>query len=157
MKSVFFYDYPVIGTIGIAEEGGALSRLFFAREQSLPGFTPAETPLLKAAAAQLSEYFAGKRRDFSLPLAPRGTDFQTSVWNALLTIPYGQTRSYQTIAALTGHPKASRAVGLANNRNPIAIIIPCHRVIGKNGSLTGYGGGLPAKQFLLDLERRAMP
>jgi methylated-DNA-[protein]-cysteine S-methyltransferase len=153
MKSVFFYDYP-IGMVGIAEEDGAIARVFFSgKKKNLPGFSTAETPLIKKAAAQLAEYFNGKRRSFDLPLALHGTDFQRSVWKALQTIPAGETRSYKDIAALIGNPKAVRAVGMANNRNPIVIIVPCHRVIGSDGSLTGYGGGLPAKQYLLNLEK----
>ena len=112
-----------------------------------------ETPLIKKAAAQLAEYFAGRRKIFDLPLAPHGTDFQRLVWKALQNIPYGETRSYGEIAAMTGKPGASRAVGMANNRNPIAIIVPCHRVIGSDGSLTGYAGGLDLKRKLLELER----
>ena len=94
----------------------------------------------------------GKRKSFDLPLKPEGTEFQKKVWNALLDIPYGETRSYKDIAVAIGNPKACRAVGMANNRNPISIIIPCHRVIGANGSLVGYGGGLPIKIELLNLE-----
>ena len=150
-KCVFFYRYNKID-IGIAEENKAITGLFFGR--ALPaGFTKAETPLITKAAAQIAEYFVGKRKKFSLPMVMHGTDFQMDVWKALQSIPYGETRSYKEIAALVGRPKAVRAVGMANNRNPIAIIIPCHRVIGHNGSLVGYGGGLPLKQYLLDLER----
>ncbi|MDA0366440.1 MAG: methylated-DNA--[protein]-cysteine S-methyltransferase [Chloroflexi bacterium] len=105
--------------------------------------------------AQLGAYFAGERFDFELPLAPRGTAFQREVWNALSAIPPRQTRSYGEIAAAIGRPRASRAVGAANGRNPIAIVVPCHRVIGANGSLTGYGGGLDRKLWLLDHERTA--
>ncbi len=101
---------------------------------------------------QLEEYFAGERREFELDLAPSGTPFQLSVWRALCAIPYGETASYGEIAAAVGQPGAARAVGGANNRNPIAIIVPCHRVIGASGSLTGYGGGLPRKRQLLALE-----
>jgi methylated-DNA-[protein]-cysteine S-methyltransferase len=104
--------------------------------------------------AQLEEYFDGRRRDFDLPLAPRGTRFQLKVWEALLDIPYGETTSYGAIAAGLGHPNGSRAVGAANGRNPISIIVPCHRVIGSGGALIGYGGGLPTKRRLLDLERQ---
>jgi methylated-DNA-[protein]-cysteine S-methyltransferase len=109
-------------------------------------------PLLRNTARQLAEYFAGKRREFELELEFRGTDFQRSVWSALLTIPYGETRSYAQIAEQIGNPAAVRAVGAANGRNPISIIAPCHRVIGMNGSLTGFGGGLDAKAHLLALE-----
>jgi len=115
-----------------------------------------KTPILARTAKQLAEYFAGKRTRFELDLAPEGTAFQRRVWDALLEIPFGVTRSYGEIAHRIGRPAASRAVGAANGRNPIAIIIPCHRVIGSNGALTGFGGGLPAKTFLLKHER-ALP
>jgi methylated-DNA-[protein]-cysteine S-methyltransferase len=151
MSNVFFYEYPV-GWLGIAEEEGAITKVFFAKEKALPGFTCAETPLIKKAAAQLGEYFKGKRKVFDLPLSLKGTDFQRSAWEALLTIPYGETCCYADIAKKIGSPKACRAVGMANNRNPIVIIVPCHRVIGKDQSLTGYGGGLDVKKYLLDLE-----
>lgn len=110
-------------------------------------------PVLIAAAEQLDEYFAGKRTAFDLPLDFRGTAFQKSVWAALLTIPFGETRSYGEIARQIGQPTAARAVGAANGRNPISIIAPCHRVIGANGSLTGFAGGIEAKRLLLGLER----
>lgn len=109
-------------------------------------------PVLVAAEAQLGEYFAGRRQTFDLPLDFRGTDFQKSVWAQLLTIPFGETRSYGEIARAVGRPSASRAVGAANGRNPISIVAPCHRVIGANGALTGFAGGLEAKQRLLALE-----
>jgi methylated-DNA-[protein]-cysteine S-methyltransferase len=109
-------------------------------------------PILRAATRQLREYFAGKRCAFDVPLEFRGTEFQRNVWSALLTIPYGQTRTYRQIAEQVGKPAAVRAVGAANGRNPIAIIAPCHRVIGTNGHLTGFGGGLDAKAHLLALE-----
>lgn len=109
-------------------------------------------PVLELATRQLAEYFAGTRRTFELPLAPQGTDFQQRVWQALRAIPYGQTCSYAELAAAIGQPRAMRAVGAANGRNPIPIIVPCHRVIGADGSLTGFGGGLPTKIFLLRLE-----
>jgi methylated-DNA-[protein]-cysteine S-methyltransferase len=154
MQSVFWYDYPA-GRIGIAEADGAICRVFFGAEQPPAGFAAAETPLIKKAAAQLAEYFDGRRNQFDLPLALRGTEFQVAVWKALQTIPYGATCCYADIAAKIGRPKAVRAVGMANNRNPIVIMVPCHRVIGKDGGLTGYGGGLPLKQLLLDLEKQA--
>jgi methylated-DNA-[protein]-cysteine S-methyltransferase len=112
--------------------------------------------LLATVEMQLGEYFAGTRRDFDLPLRPLGTGFQTSAWLALADIPYGQTRSYGEQARMIGHPEAVRAVGAANGSNPIPIVLPCHRVIGANGSLTGFGGGLPMKRFLLDLERHTV-
>ncbi|WP_349639699.1 methylated-DNA--[protein]-cysteine S-methyltransferase [Saxibacter everestensis] len=106
-----------------------------------------------AAIDQLQEYFAGERTEFDLPHAGRGTPFQRLVWKALCDVPYGQTISYAQLAARIGNPQAVRAVGLANGRNPISIVVPCHRVIGANGSLTGYGGGVDRKRFLLDLEK----
>ena len=125
----------------------------------MPGDEPPKadertTPVLKLARTQLEEYFAGKRRTFDVPLAPRGTGFQQIVWRALLAIGYGETWSYGQLARAIGRPAASRAVGAANGRNPLAIIVPCHRVIGANGTLTGYGGGLPAKKWLLQHEQK---
>jgi O-6-methylguanine DNA methyltransferase len=102
---------------------------------------------------ELNEYFAGERREFSTPLDLRGTDFQLACWRALLEIPYGETRSYADVARAIGHPQAFRAVGMSNNRNPVAIVVPCHRVIASGGSLCGYGGGLDIKRMLLDLEQ----
>jgi methylated-DNA-[protein]-cysteine S-methyltransferase len=110
-------------------------------------------PLLLEAERQLGDYFAGSRREFRLPLDFRGTLFQKSVWAALLTIPYGETRSYADIARQIGKPAACRAVGAANGRNPISIVAPCHRVIASNGALTGFAGGIEVKRYLLDLER----
>ena len=109
-------------------------------------------PLLEKTARQLGEYFAGTRQSFDLPLAPYGTDFQLGVWQALRLIPFGETWSYAQLAAKIGKTSAMRAVGAANGRNPLPIIVPCHRVIGADGSLTGFGGGLPTKEFLLRLE-----
>jgi methylated-DNA-[protein]-cysteine S-methyltransferase len=113
----------------------------------------ADHPVLLETERQLGEYFAGERRTFDVPLSFAGTDFQKRVWAALLAIPFGETRSYGEIAHQLGTPGASRAVGAANGRNPISIIAPCHRVVGSNGKLTGFAGGLDAKAFLLDLER----
>lgn len=136
-----------IGTLTLTEENGKITGLRFG------GVATNDTsPVLDAAETQLREYFAGTRKSFDLPLAPSGTPFQRAVWDALCAIPYGETRTYAQIAAGIGRPKACRAVGMANNRNPIAILIPCHRVIGANGSLTGYAGGLDAKKALLALE-----
>ena len=157
MKSVFYYDYPVAGRLGIAETDGAICRVFFSgKKKAAAGadFTLAETPLIKKAAAQLAEYFDGRRKKFDLPLALQGTDFQVLAWKALQTIPFGKTCSYRDIAEKIGRPKACRAVGMANNRNPVVIIVPCHRVIGQDGDLTGYGGGLPVKRLLLELEAK---
>ena len=113
-----------------------------------------ESELLQKAEVELSEYFEGARREFDLPLEPSGTEFQQRVWAALLDIPYGETRSYKDIAIAAGCPRGFRAVGMANHNNPISIIVPCHRVIGSGGGLTGYGGGLPIKEYLLGLERK---
>jgi methylated-DNA-[protein]-cysteine S-methyltransferase len=113
-------------------------------------------PVLDLAAAELAEYFAGKRKVFRTPLRPAGTEFQQAVWMALRAIPFGASRSYADIAQAIGRPKAVRAVGLANGSNPLAILVPCHRVIGRDGSLTGYGGGLPAKRWLLEHEGIAL-
>jgi methylated-DNA-[protein]-cysteine S-methyltransferase len=121
--------------------------------ENLPDSRVNETALLKDAHKQISEYLKGERRSFDLPLSPSGTEFQQRVWKALTGIPYGETVTYEDIARKVGNEKACRAVGMANNRNPISLIIPCHRVIGKNGKLTGYGGGLGIKEYLLKLER----
>jgi methylated-DNA-[protein]-cysteine S-methyltransferase len=114
-----------------------------------------DSPVLDLTERQLGEYFAGQRRSFDLPLDFRGTEFQKAVWAALLDIPFGETRSYGAIAQAVGRPGASRAVGAANGRNPISIIAPCHRVIGANGTMTGFAGGIPAKEYLLRLEGAA--
>ena len=152
--SVFFYRIKKLD-IGIAEENKAITGVFFGRDVP-KGFVKKETPLIKKAAQQIKEYFDGKRKKFSLPIAMHGTEFQMDVWEALQKIPYGETRSYKEIAELINRPKAVRAVGMANNRNPISIIVPCHRVIGHDGKLVGYGGGLPLKQYLLELEKKIL-
>ena len=141
-----------IGRIGIAEEEQFLTHLFFHQKKSPTDAVEKGTPFLHEVAKQLKEYLAGKRKKFDIPLKLYGTHFQQSVWKALQTIPYGETQSYGDIAKQIGNPKACRAVGMANHWNPIAIIVPCHRVIGKDGSLTGFGGGLALKQQLLDIE-----
>jgi methylated-DNA-[protein]-cysteine S-methyltransferase len=153
METLCFYS-DFFGHLCLVEEEGMIVRLFFARPEDVPASHSAspQSPLLSRAAVELEEYFSGRRRNFDLPLNPRGTDFQRKVWTALRAIPYGETRSYAQIAMAAGNPKACRAVGMANNKNPIGIIIPCHRVIGSNGSLVGYAGGLERKRFLLDLE-----
>ena len=152
---VWTYALPLLGQVRIAERGGRLTRLDMDAGGAfvpLVGVVEEETRLLRAACRQLREYLAGGRRVFDLPLAPQGTPFQRRVWAALQTIPYGETRSYSRIAAAVGNPKGQRAVGMANNRNPISIVIPCHRVIGADGRLVGYGSGLPLKEALLRLE-----
>jgi O-6-methylguanine DNA methyltransferase len=131
----------------------ARRRLAAGSPASAPSLAPSGHPVLTQARKQLAEYFAGKRTDFDLPLSATGTEFQESVWRALQEIPYGRTVSYGKIATRIGRPAAVRAVGAANGANPIAIVIPCHRVIGADGSLTGYGGGEPRKKWLLDHER----
>ena len=148
-------DSPVGALRLVADEAG-LRRLEFREGRSFeppPDEWQEDARALAPAARQLQEYFAGRRKVFDLDLAPEGTAFQRQVWERLCEIPYGETISYGTLARRVGNANASRAVGLANGRNPIAIIIPCHRVIGSNGTLTGYGGGLPIKQKLLELER----
>jgi methylated-DNA-[protein]-cysteine S-methyltransferase len=140
-----------IGTLLLDGTEGALHGLHMSPAAPLPGWRKANEPFAKAI-DQLEQYFAGERTDFDLELDMRGTPFQKDVWNALLTIPYGETRSYGEIARQIGRPDRARAVGAANGSNPISIIVPCHRVIGSDGSLTGYGGGLDRKRFLLDLE-----
>ena len=152
-KHFFEYNSPV-DAIRIIDDGKAIVSLKFVVNQSKPpsDAEEKETPLIKETFKQLTEYFAGKRFFFDVPIDAQGTDFQKRVWKALCTIPYGETRTYKQIATLVNCPKGARAVGMANNRNPIAIIIPCHRVIGADGSLTGYASGLPNKQKLLHIE-----
>jgi len=144
-----------LGPLRLVARGDELAALHLPNDP-----TPAKEParvsdILALAADQLREYFAGHRRTFTIPLHPEGTGFQQLVWRALVAIPYGHTRSYGQVAAAIGRPSASRAVGAANGRNPIAIIVPCHRVIGSNGHLTGYGGGMDAKRWLLAHEGAA--
>ena len=156
----FSYCSSPLGDMQMIEENNSLTHLNLSVNQILPAdfpkgsITQKDTPLISSAKRQLDEYFQGNRKSFDLPLAPSGTQFQQKVWNALCTIPYGETRSYKEIAAQIQNPKGCRAVGMANNRNPIMIIIPCHRVIGSNGSLVGYAGGLDIKQWLLAHEKR---
>jgi len=149
-----YLDTP-IGELLLAGEDGALSMVGFPkgsmRREPEPDWIFNEKPLADAR-AQLGEYFAGDRKEFDLPLKLNGTEFQVSVLEALLNIPYGQTTSYGEIARRIGRPKAVRAVGAANGRNPIPIVVPCHRVIGVTGDLTGFGGGLDTKEALLRLE-----
>lgn len=150
MKRIFCFDSE-IGKLWLAEEDGALTDISFAAD--IKGeFLTEKSPLLQQAACQLQEYLRGDRQDFSLPLALQGTPFQQRVWQALLQIPYGQTRTYGQIAQMIGSPKACRAVGMANHNNPVAIVVPCHRVIGADGSLTGYSAGVSLKKKLLELE-----
>lgn len=149
MRYELVIESPV-GLLTLGSDGESLTELRFGDYGQ--GNDPC--PVLVETARQLAEYFAGVRREFSIPLKPDGTAFQRSVWTALESIPYGSISTYGEIAAKIGNPRASRAVGGANNHNPIAIIVPCHRVIGANGNLTGYAGGLDVKESLLALERK---
>lgn len=151
---IFFNVYETdLGTLTFAEKRGGLFRLYFGNAD-IEGKKKA-TPLLDSAALQLEEYADGKRHEFELPIILEGTPFQMDVWSALRAIPYGQTATYKQIAQQLGNPAACRAVGMANNKNPLAIIVPCHRVVGADGSLTGYAGGIELKRRLLDIERAA--
>lgn len=143
-----YYPSP-IGLVELGATATALCTLYFVEE---PRHESTASPLLALASQQLNEYFAGTRTTFDLPLDFHGTVFQRQVWQQLLTVPYGQTVSYQDIANTLGNPKAVRAVGAANGQNPISVIAPCHRIIGSNGNLTGYGGGLWRKEWLLKHE-----
>ena len=149
-----------IGTLVLTGDGTAVTGCFMTgpdlRPPALEGLEPDDGSLADAV-RQLDEFFAGARREFDLPLAPHGTDFQLRVWAQLRTIPYGTTCTYADVARGIGATNGFRAVGLANGRNPISIIVPCHRVIGADGSLTGYGGGIERKRFLLDLEAGGLP
>ncbi len=157
---IYFTEFASpIGRLRLTGDGAAITGVFMESERhdsiQARGAVRDAAPL-REAQRQLEEYFAGERREFSLELAAAGTDFQRQVWQALREIPYGVTASYGDIAKRIRNPNAVRAVGLANGRNPISIIVPCHRVIGANGSLTGYGGGLERKSFLLALEKRVV-
>lgn len=157
---MYWHEAPTpIGPLLLAGDGDALKLVHFqagARPMRPPPAWVAKSAPFQVALRQLAEYFAGRRRVFDLPLAPDGTEFQRSVWRVLVTIPYGATISYAELARRVGNARASRAVGLANGANPLPIVVPCHRVIGSDGSLTGFGGGLEMKRRLLTLEG-AMP
>jgi methylated-DNA-[protein]-cysteine S-methyltransferase len=160
--NVFCYVESPIGRLMLTTDGTALTGLYMNLYRNKPSKLPTVSDAdwmqnetigpLPAAARQLKEYFAGKRREFDLPLRMDGTEFQQRVWRELTKIPFGETRSYGQLAKRLNNPNGSRAVGLANGRNPIAIIVPCHRVIGADGSLTGFGGGIDRKEWLLDHE-----
>ena len=153
----FLRTLSPVGPLFLAASAKGLVRLEFEGRAMKMDSTAIELRESKQALApyfrELNEYFAGERREFTIPLDLRGTDFQLACWRALLAIPYGETRSYGDIARSIRHPQAFRAVGMSNNRNPVAIVVPCHRVIASSGSLCGYGGGLDIKRKLLDLER----
>ena len=147
------YESP-IGKLTLVSDGEALTHLDFETSKTpAPNAPRGSDKVLALACRELDAYFAGKLKRFTTPVRPNGTEFQKRCWAALQKIPYGATRSYGQQATSIGNPKAMRAVGLANGKNPIAVIIPCHRVIGADGGLTGFGGGLPRKQFLLELEQ----
>jgi methylated-DNA-[protein]-cysteine S-methyltransferase len=147
------HDSP-IGILTLVSNGDAIAWLEFEQARHpAPQYRHGCDAVIERARRELDAYFGGKLKKFSVPVAPQGTPFQQRVWAALRNIPYGATRTYGEQAASIGSPQASRAVGLANGRNPVSIIVPCHRVIGANGALTGYGGGLERKQFLLELEQ----
>ena len=149
-------ESPICPILLAGDEEG-LKHLIFLKDKEkieIPDDWVENKEFFREAASQLEAYFSGKLKSFDVKLAPEGTEFQKSVWKALCEVPYGETRTYKDIAVSIGNPKAYRAVGLANNRNPIAIIVPCHRVIGANGKLTGYASGLDIKEFLLRLEEK---
>ena len=156
------YNYTTIetpvGRLIIKENGTEIISVYPEQHDlDVPGAMENETCLLRETKKQLQEYFDGKRRSFDLPLRSNGTAFQQKVWQALQQIPYGETRSYKELADMIGNPRACRAVGRANNKNSILILIPCHRILGADGSLTGFAIGLSAKKYLLELERAVMP
>ena len=151
MKYSYLYKYKNYTFTLITDENSLLELRLKAEKCSETGNEI--NPFMKKVIQQLDEYFCGRRKVFELPLSPQGTEFQTKVWKDLSSIPYGKTITYKQLAELSGNPRASRAVGMANNKNPIAIIIPCHRVIGSNGNLTGYAGGLDLKRELIELEK----
>ena len=155
MPTTAFRPGP-FGRIGLEETDGAITRLYLVVDPA-PTASDRESALLRRAFDQLEAYWQGQLKSFDLPLEPRGTDFMRLVWQQLVAVPYGQTATYRDIAVAVGRPKACRAVGLANNRNPIPIFIPCHRIIGQGGALTGYRGGLDMKRALLDLEAGKAP
>lgn len=145
------YIPSFLGTLTVREEEGCLVSIDFGRVD-IPGLQEVRTPLTKRFLEEMDAYERGELQSFSVPLAPQGTAFQQKVWQVLQDIPYGETWSYEEVAKAVGNDKAARAVGMANNKNPLPIVIPCHRVIGKNGQLVGYGGGLDIKIKLLKLE-----
>lgn len=152
MTDFWMFESPV-GMIALAAQDGALVRLYLPNTPT-PRLMPHKTPLMERAEEQLMEYFRGERKEFDLPVAPEGTPFQKRVWQALEEIPYGQVCSYGDIARRIDCPKGFRAVGMANNRNPLPILLPCHRVLGSRGQLVGYTGGLELKRQLLELEKK---
>lgn len=153
MNYKYTYEMP-IGRLVICEEENKITKIYLSNSEENIELEEKETPLIKQVKEQLMDYFNGKRKKFDFPISMKGTEFQVKVWEALMTIPFGETCSYKEIATKIGNPKASRAVGMANNKNPLLIAVPCHRVIGANGSLVGYACGLNVKENLLRLEGR---
>ena len=147
-----YYYYTSLGKITIVQEENYITKIYFGESKEVNS-NNIETELIKDAKIQIEEYLNGKRKKFNLPINPKGTEFQKKVWKSLMKIPYGKTLSYKEIANFIGNKNASRAVGMANNKNPILIVIPCHRVIGSNGNLIGYAGGIGMKQKLLNIEK----
>jgi len=159
MRYLYHFETQ-IGRIALVEENDQITNLFFENDpilspQAFSGvYTFEVTPLLHEAYRQLCEYFEGTRKSFDLPLCPQGTEFMMAVWREIAKIPYGETATYREIAERIGKPKAARTVGLANNRNPLPIFYPCHRVVGQDGKLVGYRGGMEVKRMLLELEKK---
>ncbi len=163
MKTAVLFDTvsTPLGRLVLASDGAALTGTWFDRQRYQPPMDAnwvrrPDVPVLRQAAVELSEYFAGHRTRFELALEPAGTPFQRAVWEAIASVPYGETIAYRDLAARAGRPACIRAAGAATGRNPLSIVIPCHRIVGVDGSLTGYAGGLPRKRSLLALERATM-
>lgn len=150
--SIFFYDTD-IGKIGIEEKDGFIVKVHFGSDTSFKDEDIKETAVINKAYIELNNYLKGDIKEFTIPLKVDGTEFMKEVWNGLLKIPYGETLSYKELGEKIGRPKAARAIGLACNKNPIPIFIPCHRIVGSNGDLTGYLGGLNIKKKLLEIEK----
>ena len=152
----FWMFDTLLGTMAVGEEDGHITRVYLPNSP-MPRLMPHKTPLLERAEGQIREYFDGRRQEFDLPLTFVGTDFQKKVWQALTEIPYGKTVTYGALAERIGCPGGARAVGAANHCNPLPILVPCHRVVGAGGNLTGYAGGMEMKKFLLELEQGKNP
>lgn len=152
----FWMFDTLLGTMAVGEEDGYINRVYLPNSP-MPRLMPHKTPLLERAQEQITEYFDGRRQEFDLPLTFAGTDFQKKVWHALTEIPYGETVTYGALAERIGCPGGARAVGAANHCNPLPILVPCHRVVGAGGNLTGYAGGVEMKKALLELEQGKNP
>lgn len=159
MELFYKRKHSVVGELVLVARNNALLAVIWLDDEEMPekyrhATRKDDHPLLQQAEKQLDEYFAGQRIDFELPLSPEGTEYQLRIWSELRAIPYGKTWSYKQLAERTGNPKSARAAGGATGRNPLSIVIPCHRVVGTDGKLTGFGGGLDNKAILLDIERK---